>query len=91
VLEEAGALENTIIVMAAADEAAPIKFLAPYSGCAMGEHFLYNGKPLLVIYDDLTSMPTPTARCHCCFAVRPGREAYRVTCSICTRVCSSGR
>src|SRR6195256_2891389 len=42
VLEEAGALENTIIVMAAADEAAPIKFLAPYAGCAMAEHFLYN-------------------------------------------------
>ena len=53
-LEEAGALENTIIVMAAADEAAPIKFLAPYAGCAMGEHFLYNGKAALVIYDDLS-------------------------------------
>src|SRR5438270_156421 len=53
-LEDAGALENTIIVMAAADEAAPIKFLAPYAGCAMGEHFLYNGKAALVIYDDLS-------------------------------------
>ncbi len=47
-LEDAGALENTIIVMAAADEAAPIKFLAPYAGCAMGEYFLYNGKHALV-------------------------------------------
>ena len=46
-LEEAGALENTIIVMAAADESAPIKFLAPYAGCAMAEHFLYNGKAAL--------------------------------------------
>src|ERR1700728_5516515 len=43
VLREAGALENTIIVSAAADEAAPIKFMAPYAGCAMAEHFLYNG------------------------------------------------
>src|SRR3984885_12157863 len=42
-LEDAGALDNTIIVMAAADEDAPIKFLAPHAGCAMGEHFLYNG------------------------------------------------
>src|SRR5437660_9098801 len=53
-LEDAGALDNTIIVMAAADEAAPIKFLAPYAGCAMGEYFLYNGKAALAIYDDLT-------------------------------------
>ena len=53
-LEEADALKNTIIVMAAADEAAPIKFLAPYAGCAMGEYFFYNGKAALVIYDDLT-------------------------------------
>lgn len=52
-LEDAGALDNTIIVMAAADEAAPIKFLAPYAGCAMGEHFLYNGQAALVVYDDL--------------------------------------
>ena len=43
-LEENGALENTIIVAAPADEAAPIKYMAPYAGCAMGEHFLYNGK-----------------------------------------------
>ncbi len=44
VLEENGAMENTIIVAAPADEAAPIKYIAPYAGCAMGEHFLYNGK-----------------------------------------------
>src|SRR6478672_7330885 len=53
-LEDAGALDNTIIVMAAADEAAPIKFLAPYAGCAMAEHFLYSGRAALCIYDDLT-------------------------------------
>ena len=46
-LEEHDALNNTIIVMAAADESAPIKFLAPYAGCAMAEHFLYNGKDAL--------------------------------------------
>ena len=53
-LEDAGAMDNTIIVAAPADEAAPIKFIAPYAGCAMGEHFLYNGKHALCIYDDLT-------------------------------------
>src|SRR5439155_10974908 len=53
-LEDAGAMEHTIIVAAPADEAAPIKFLAPYAGCAMGEHFLYNGKHALAVYDDLT-------------------------------------
>ncbi len=47
-------MENTIIVAAPADEAAPIKFIAPYAGCAMGEHFLYNGKHALCVYDDLT-------------------------------------
>ena len=65
-LEDAGALENTIIVMAAADEAAPIKFLAPYAGCAMGEHFLYDGKAALVVYDDLSKHAWLTARCRCC-------------------------
>src|SRR5438874_1237887 len=53
-LDEAGALDNTIIVAAPADEAAPIKFMAPYAGCAMGEHFLYNGGAALCVYDDLT-------------------------------------
>src|SRR5204863_9512604 len=53
-LDENGAMENTIIVAAPADEAAPIKYMAPYAGCAMGEHFLYNGKDALCVYDDPT-------------------------------------
>src|SRR5262245_10722251 len=53
-LEENGAMKNTIIVAAPADEAAPIKYMAPYAGCAMGEYFLYNGKHALCIYDDLS-------------------------------------
>src|SRR5438309_2271441 len=53
-LRDHDAMDNTIIVAAPADEAAPIKFMAPYAGCAMGEYFLYNGKHALVIYDDLT-------------------------------------
>jgi F-type H+-transporting ATPase subunit alpha len=75
-LEEHGALENTIIVMAAADEAAPIKFLAPYAGCAMAEHFLYDGKAALVIYDDLTKHAYAYRQMSLLLRRPPGREAY---------------
>src|SRR5439155_22298428 len=53
-LAENGALETTIIVAAPGNEAAPIKFMAPYAGCAMAEYFTYAGKHALVVYDDLT-------------------------------------
>src|ERR1700751_2742892 len=75
-LEDAGALDNTIIVMAAADEAAPIKFLAPYAGCAMGEHFLYNGKAALVVYDDLSKHAVAYRQMSLLLRRPPGREAY---------------
>jgi F-type H+/Na+-transporting ATPase subunit alpha len=75
-LEDAGALENTIIVMAAADEAAPIKFLAPYAGCAMAEHFLYNGKAALVVYDDLSKHAVAYRQMSLLLRRPPGREAY---------------
>ena len=75
-LEDAGALENTIIVMAAADEAAPIKFLAPYAGCAMGEHFLYNGQAALVVYDDLSKHAVAYRQMSLLLRRPPGREAY---------------
>jgi F-type H+-transporting ATPase subunit alpha len=76
ILEEAGALENTIIVMAAADESAPIKFLAPYAGCAMAEYFLYDGKAALVIYDDLTKHAYAYRQMSLLLRRPPGREAY---------------
>jgi F-type H+-transporting ATPase subunit alpha len=76
VLEEAGALENTIIVMAAADESAPIKFLAPYAGCTMAEHFLYNGKAALAVYDDLTKHAYAYRQMSLLLRRPPGREAY---------------
>ena len=75
-LDEAGALENTIIVAAPADEAAPIKFMAPYAGCAMGEHFLYNGKDALVVYDDLTKHAYAYRQMSLLLRRPPGREAY---------------
>ncbi len=75
-LEEAGALENTIVVMAAADESAPIKFLAPYAGCAMAEHFLYDGRAALVVYDDLTKHAYAYRQMSLLLRRPPGREAY---------------
>ena len=75
-LEEYGALESTIIVAAPADEAAPIKFMAPYAGCAMGEHFLYEGKHALVVYDDLTKHAYAYRQMSLLLRRPPGREAY---------------
>jgi F-type H+-transporting ATPase subunit alpha len=62
--------------MAAADEAAPIKFLAPYAGCAMGEHFLYNGQAALVVYDDLSKHAVAYRQMSLLLRRPPGREAY---------------
>ncbi len=76
ILDEAGALENTIIVAASADEAAPIKYMAPYAGCAMGEHFLYQGKHALVIYDDLSKHAAAYREMSLLLRRPPGREAY---------------
>jgi F-type H+/Na+-transporting ATPase subunit alpha len=75
-LSENGAMENTIIVAAAADEAAPVKFLAPYAGCAMAEHFLYNGKAALAVYDDLTKHAFAYRQMSLLLRRPPGREAY---------------
>ncbi len=76
VLAENGALENTIIVAASADEAAPIKFMAPYAGCAMGEYFLYGGREALCIYDDLTKHAYAYRQMSLLLRRPPGREAY---------------
>src|SRR5947209_3437526 len=75
-LDDHDALDNTIIVAAPADEAAPIKYMAPYAGCAMGEHFLYNGKHALCIYDDLTKHAYAYRQMSLLLRRPPGREAY---------------
>src|SRR4051812_32617098 len=75
-LAENGALDNAIIVAASADEAAPIKFLAPYAGCAMGEYFLYKGGHALTIYDDLTKHAFAYRQMSLLLRRPPGREAY---------------
>jgi F-type H+/Na+-transporting ATPase subunit alpha len=75
-LEDADALDRTIIVAAPADEAAPIKFMAPYAGCAMAEHFLYNGQHALCVYDDLTKHAYAYRQMSLLLRRPPGREAY---------------
>ena len=76
ILDEHGALENTIIVAAPADEAAPIKYMAPYAGCAMAEHFLYDGNDALCVYDDLTKHASAYRQMSLLLRRPPGREAY---------------
>ncbi len=76
VLRRNGAMEYTIIVSASATEAAPIKFMAPYAGCAMGEYFLYNGRHALVIYDDLSKHADAYRQMSLLVRRPPGREAY---------------
>ena len=75
-LDEYGALDHTIIVAAPADEAAPIKYLAPYAGAAMAEHFLYNGGHALAVYDDLTKHAYAYRQMSLLLRRPPGREAY---------------
>jgi F-type H+/Na+-transporting ATPase subunit alpha len=76
VLADNGALDHTIIVAAPADEAAPIKYMAPYAGCAMAEHFLYNGRAALCVYDDLTKHAYAYRQMSLLLRRPPGREAY---------------
>jgi F-type H+-transporting ATPase subunit alpha len=75
-LRENGAMDNTIIVAAPADEAAPIKFMAPYAGTAMAEYFTYKGGHALCIYDDLTKHAYAYRQMSLLLRRPPGREAY---------------
>ncbi|MGE5690791.1 MAG: F0F1 ATP synthase subunit alpha, partial [Pseudomonadota bacterium] len=75
-LREEGAMEYTIIVTAPAAEAAPIKWMAPFAGAAMGEHFLFSGRHALVIYDDLTKHADAYRQLSLLLRRPPGREAF---------------
>jgi F-type H+-transporting ATPase subunit alpha len=76
ILEKHGAMEYTIVVTASASESAPLQFIAPYSGCAMGEEFTYNGGHVLCIYDDLSKHATAYRQLSLLLRRPPGREAY---------------
>jgi F-type H+-transporting ATPase subunit alpha len=75
-LEEAGAMEYTIIVAATASDSAPLQFLAPYTGCTMGEYFRDNGMHALIIYDDLSKQAVAYRQMSLLLRRPPGREAY---------------
>ena len=75
-LEENGAMEYTTVVASSASEAAPLQFIAPYAGCAMGEYFRDNGKHALIIYDDLSKQAVAYRQMSLVLRRPPGREAF---------------
>ncbi|MBQ9910401.1 MAG: F0F1 ATP synthase subunit alpha [Lachnospiraceae bacterium] len=75
-LENAGAMDYTIIVSATASELAPMQYIAPYTGCTMGEHFMLQGRDVLVIYDDLSKHAVAYRTISLLIRRPPGREAY---------------
>ncbi len=75
-LKEFGAMDYTIVVTAFASEPAPMLYIAPYAGAAMGEHFMYQGKDVLIIYDDLTKQAAAYRELSLLLRRPPGREAY---------------
>jgi F-type H+-transporting ATPase subunit alpha len=75
-LRESGAMDYTIIVAASASEAAPIKWMAPFAGCAMGEYFLFDGRHALCMYDDLSKHADAYRQMSLLLRRPPGREAY---------------
>ena len=75
-LTAGGAMDYTIVVSASASELAPMQYIAPYAGCAMGEHFMHQGKDVLVIYDDLSKHAVAYRAISLLIRRPPGREAY---------------
>ncbi len=75
-LKQAGAMEYTTVVFAASSDPAALQYLAPYSGCAMGEYFMFNGKDALVVYDDLSKHAAAYRQLSLLLRRPPGREAY---------------
>jgi F-type H+-transporting ATPase subunit alpha len=76
ILEKYGAMEYTTVVLASATDPAPLQYIAPYAGCAMGEEFLYNGQHALCIYDDLSKQAQAYRQLSLLLRRPPGREAY---------------
>src|SRR5664279_1560789 len=75
-LERYGSLEYTVVVLAGASDPAPFKYLAPYAGCAMGQHWMENGEHALIVYDDLSKQAEAYRQMSLLLRRPPGREAY---------------
>jgi len=75
-LEETGAMDYTVVVSATAGESAPLQYIAPYAGCAMAEYFMYKGRDVLIVYDDLSKHAVAYRAMSLLIRRPPGREAY---------------
>ncbi len=76
VLRKHGAMEYTTVIIASASDPAPLQYIAPYTGCAMAEHFMFNGEHALIVYDDLTKQAQAYRQLSLLMRRPPGREAY---------------
>ncbi len=90
-LEEYGAMDYTVVVAATASDPAPLQYISPYSGCAIGEYFRDNGMHALIIYDDLSKQAAAYRQLSLMLRRPPGREAYPGDVFTCIRACWSGR
>ena len=75
-LRRRGAMDYTIIVSATASDSAPLQYIAPYAGCAMGEYFMNRGQDVLIVYDDLSKHAVAYRALSLLLGRSPGREAY---------------
>jgi F-type H+-transporting ATPase subunit alpha len=75
-LKQCGAMKHTIVVTASSSDAAPLQYIAPYSGCSIAEHFMYQGRATLVVYDDLSKQAAAYRQISLLLRRPPGREAY---------------
>ena len=90
-LDHYGAMEYTLIVASTADASSTVQYIAPYAACSMAEHFMRQGKDVLIIYDDLSKHAVAYRAVSLLLKRAPGREAYPATSSICTPDCWSAR
>lgn len=84
-------MEYTIIVNATASDPAPLQYIAPYAGCAMGEYFMNKGRDVLIVYDDLSKHAIAYRAMSLLLSALQAARRIRATCSICTPACSSAR
>jgi F-type H+-transporting ATPase subunit alpha len=86
-LELEGAMDYTVVVASTGSDTPSMQYIAPYSGCAIAEEFMYSGRDVLIVYDDLSKHAWRTGRCRCCCGVRRAGKRIPGTFSICTRGC----
>lgn len=89
-LQKHGAMDYSIIVSATASDPAPLQYIAPYAGAAMGEYFMSQGKDVLIVYDDLSKHAVAYRALSLLLKRSPGGRPTRATCSISTPACWSG-